>query len=239
MPKRTRMTERRTSEAVDGAEAYPGNVNQPDRKFKTWEQYHNFEQKVNHELPDMRHDWQNDERDEIGFGITEPWGASPTVASVRVAANKSVKLAYFLLGDKVAEDIIEDQANDFMLMGPEALDRALGRFAKTGELYADDDEDEDDEEGDSKEAAFGMDIELSSSVDEADLGEVDSRLASLFDDEIPAELPEPGAARREASVKKKGVKSLGGQPIVAGNGGEAQDISSIWNSAPDVSDVFN
>ena len=330
MPKRVRLTQRRNREAVDGSIPYPGNVNQPDRKFKEWDQYHTFEQSVNHELPDMRHDWKNDERDDIGFGIPEPWGQSPTaptVASVRVAANKAVKLAYFLLGNKVAEEVIEDQANDFMLLGPEAIDRTLGRFAETGELYAqnedddaeedddegegkeasteeapveeskeaaakkaeddkdedkdegeskdkdegeskeaaadekaededkdkdegeskeaaadekkaedDEDEGDEDDEGDSKEASNGLDIELGPVASDEE-PEADERLASLFDDDIPAELPEPGAGRREAS-EKKGVKSLGGQPRVAGNGGESQDISSIWDDAPDVSEVF-
>ena len=50
---------------------YPGNVNQPDRKDPAWDQYHTFEQTVNHELPDMRHQWQDDSRDEIGYGIPE------------------------------------------------------------------------------------------------------------------------------------------------------------------------
>ena len=327
MPKRVRLTERRNREAVDGSIPYPGNVNQPDRQFKQHDQYDNWEEVVNHPLPDMRHDWKNDERDDIGYGVPEPWGQSPgapTVASVRVAANKAVKLAYFLLGNKVAEEIIEDQANDFMLLGPEAIDRTLARFADTGELYAEDegdDEDEDEseegeskeaaekkaededaaeaeegehkdaaeaesaeseegeskeaaeekaededesEEGESKEAAekkaededddddgddegegdskeasaepAGMDIELGPAAS-GEEPEADERLASLFDDDIPEELPEPGAGQREAS-EKKGVKTLGGQPRVAGNGGESQDISSIWDDAPDVSEVF-
>jgi hypothetical protein len=351
MPKRVRLTERRNRQAVDGSIPYPGNVNQPDRQFKKHNQYDNWEEVINHPLPDMRHDWQNDERDEIGFGIPEPWGESPTVASVKVAANKAVKLAYLLLGNKVAESIIEDQADDFMLLGPEAMDRTLARFAKTSELYAedeeedesktaseeeaeetaeektaseeetsetepvtaedkgkeeeekaaesiqekkeeeakeasealaeegaedegpvedtgadekeasdkseegeskeaaekkaeddddDDDDDDDEDEGDSKEASetvSDMDIELTSTMDDGNV-EDDSRLAGIFDDDIPEELPEPGAGKREASSKKQGIKSLGGQPKVAGDGGETQDISSIWADAPDVSQIF-
>jgi hypothetical protein len=83
-----------------------------------------------------------------------------------------------------------------------------------------------------------MDIQLSPVVaDEVNL-EGDTRLAGLFDDNIPAELPEPGAGQREAS-EKKGIKSIGGaQPKVASTG-ESKDVSSIWKDAPDVSDVFN
>ena len=140
---RTRLTARNRASA--GQEAYPGNVNQPDRTDPEMDQYHTFEQKVNHELPDMRHDWQTDEHDEIGFGVTEPWGKSPTVASVRVAANKAVRIAVLLLGEKVEDEVIEKQANDFMAMGHQAMDNTLARFADTQTLYASED-DEDDEE---------------------------------------------------------------------------------------------
>lgn len=311
MSKRVRLTKRK--QAVDGSIPYPGNVNQPDRKFKEHDQYDNWDEVVNHPLPDMRHDWQDDERDEIGFGIAEPWGTSPTVASVRVAANKAVRLAYFLLGNKVAEGIIEDQADDLMLLGPAAIDRSLARYSKTMELYAADEteeeaddaveggdeeadnkaeegkeatdeksearaaaesavkkaqeeldalvaeddsddsdsddsddskeaaeEEESDDEGDAKEAAANsLDIELSPVIADEDVNiEGDARLAGLFDDDIPTELPEPGAGRE--SSEKKGVKSLGGvQPKVASTSGDSQDISSIWKDSPDVSDIFN
>ena len=139
MAKRVRLTQRLRQRRAAGEDIpYPGTVNQPDRKFPTHEQYHTFEQRVNHELPDMRHDWQSDERDDIGFGIAEPWGASPTVASVRVAANKAVRLAILLLGEKTPEGVIEAQARDFMALGNSAMDRTLSRFAKTQSLYASD-----------------------------------------------------------------------------------------------------
>lgn len=141
---RVRLTQR-SKQAADMSIPYPGNVNQPDRKDPDWEQYHTFEQQVNHELPDMRHDWKNDERDEIGFGVAEPWGSSPTVptvASVRVAANKAVRIAVLLLGEKVEDDVVEAQARDLMSLSQSAMDRTLARFAETQKLYAEDDEDE-------------------------------------------------------------------------------------------------
>jgi hypothetical protein len=125
---------------------YPGNVNQPDRKDPSWEQYHTFEQQINHELPDMRHQWQDDSRDDIGFGIPEAWGKGPTVASVRVAANKCVRIATLLLGEKVEDEVIEAQATDFMMMGQAAMDRTLQRFADTQKLYAEDEKVEEKEE---------------------------------------------------------------------------------------------
>lgn len=122
---RKRLTRRN---AADDKTAYPGSVNQtrqdPDRA-----KYHTFEHTVNHELPDMRHEWKNDQRNDIGFGI-------PTVASIRSAASKAVKLAVLLLGDKVAEHVIEAQARSFMKLGPKALNASLLRFAESETLYA-------------------------------------------------------------------------------------------------------
>jgi hypothetical protein len=143
MANRIRLTSR-SKKAVDGSIPYPGNVNQPDRKFKEVDQYDNFVPSLNHPIPDMRTDWRDEKRDEIGFGIHDNWGTKPTVASIRVAANKAVKLSYLLLGEKVEEEVIEAQANDFMSLGPEALDRSLSRFAETQKLYAEEEEAEED-----------------------------------------------------------------------------------------------
>ena len=141
MGKRVRITQR-TRKGADMSVPYPGNVNQPDRTDPAWDQYQTFEQTVNHELPDMRHEWQDDQRDDIGFGIPESEKAAPapTMASVRVAANKAVKLAVLLLGEKVPEKVIEQQARDFLKIGGEAMDRTLARFANTQKFYAEEDE---------------------------------------------------------------------------------------------------
>jgi hypothetical protein len=134
MERRVRLTSR-DRQAVEDDTPYPGNVNQPERKFKRMDQYDTFVQRVNHELPDMRHDWKNDERDEIGFGIPEPYGTQPTVASVRVAASKAVRIAVLLLGEKVGDEVIEAQARELLAMGDEAMDATLARFAETQKLY--------------------------------------------------------------------------------------------------------
>jgi hypothetical protein len=89
----------------------------------------------------MRTEWKNDQRNEIGFGI-------PTVASIRSAASKAVKLAVLLLGDKVAENVIEAQARDFLRLGSKALDSSLLRFAETQNVYAEDEKEEDKKEED-------------------------------------------------------------------------------------------
>ena len=137
MNKRVRLTSRK---AADGSIPYPGNVNQPGRTDPAWDQYHTFEQQINHELPDMRTEWKDDSRDDIGFGVPE--ANPPTVASVRVAANKAVRIAVLLLGEKVSDGVIEAQARDLMALNGEAMDRTLDRFAQTQKLYAEDAEEE-------------------------------------------------------------------------------------------------
>ena len=320
--RRIRLTERlrqakaegtlRRREAVEDSIPYPGTVNQPERRFKRRDQYDNWEEVVNHPLPDMRHEWQDNPRDDIGFGVPKDGTAAPTVASVKVSAHKAVRLAILLLGEKTPESLIEEQARDFMHLGAEGLDRSLSRFSGTQNLYvaADDSEDkpaEEDKEDKEKKAAeegkkedkpaeeekedkekkaaeegkkedkpaeeekedkekkasavraeqsgseettheigeslttAGLDIELSATVDEPESDkEADAMLASLFDDDnIPEELPEPGQGRRESS-SKKGVRKLGGQPRVAStDAGSAGNLSDIWPSAPDISEVFN
>jgi hypothetical protein len=71
--------------------------------------------------------------------------------------------------------------------------------------------------------------------------EADATLASLFKaDELPAdeEEAEPVEAKKAKTVKKAGIKRLGGQPKVAAEGAEPNDLSSLWASAPDVSELF-
>lgn len=328
MSNRVRLTARM---AADGSIPYPGNVNQPDRTDPSWEQYHTFEQQVNHELPDMRHEWKDDSRDDIGFGVPE--SNPPTVASVRIAANKAVRIAVLLLGEKVSDSVIEAQARDLMAMNGEAMDRTLDRFAQTQELYAKDEEvkeevkeeekkasaeladkgkevpeaiksedkteekkeekveekpaevkaeekkmpdfiqekidekkekdekkaaDEvkeevkeeekkasDDEDEDDKQEVCAsqneMDIEMTGAMDDdmKDDPEADAQLASLFDGGLTATDDEDkDDAEKTAKSKKAGIKKLGGQPKVAAQGAAQADISSIWQTAPDVSEVF-
>ena len=192
MSKRIRLTQRK---AADGSIPYPGNVNQPGRTDPDWAQYHTFEQQVNHELPDMRTEWKNDSRDDIGFGIPE--SNPPTVASVRIAANKAVRIAVLLLGEKVSDSVIEAQARDLMTLSGEAMDRTLDRFAKTQKLYADDDEDDDDEADEAEETVEAK----SKKAEEAPAEKEDEKKAS-------AELADKGGAVPPAiSLKETEMKA--------------------------------
>jgi DNA repair exonuclease SbcCD ATPase subunit len=143
--------ERLTRRAADGSIPYPGMVGNEDRKFKKMDEYSNFKQEVNHELPDNRTEWEDNPRDEVGFGIPkEQTGVKEslkhTVAGVRQAASKAVKLAVLLLGEKADEATLETQARAFMAMGPDELDATLDRFASTEHLYVAKEEVEEVEE---------------------------------------------------------------------------------------------
>ena len=262
--KRVRLTQRRRRKAVEDNTPYPGTANQPDRRFKPRAEYDNWEEVTNHPLPDMRHDWQSDERDDIGFGIPEAWGASPTSASVNVGAHKAVRLAILLLGEKTPEEVIEVQARDLMMLGPEIMDRTLERYASTAELYeasdkdkAEGSEDKDKAEGsdDDKEATEAsekkadddpepkkrlgeFDIELSATGSMDEDVDIDPKLAKKLGDALFGDDAEPDLSQVREASEKQGIAKLGGQPRVASSDGEVP-ISDIWQSAPDVSEVFN
>ena len=150
MSKRIRLTERLAMSKQKIAESqkdglFPGDVGNEERKknYRKIDEYHTFEQTVNHELPDMRHDWQDNPRDEVGMGI--PKTAKSTLVT---ATANATKLAYFLLGEKASDAMIEDQARDFLRLGSDRLEAAVSRFAETVDLYEDEDEEdfEDDED---------------------------------------------------------------------------------------------
>lgn len=139
---RLAMNKERVAESQkDGL--FPGDVGNEERKknYREIDEYHTFEQTVNHELPDMRHDWQDNPRDEVGMGIPKK-----AKASIVTATANATKLAYFLLGEKASDEMIEAQARDFLRLGNDRLSAAVERFAETVDLYEDEDEDEDYED---------------------------------------------------------------------------------------------
>lgn len=126
---RKRLTQRIASKAVkaesqaDGL--FPGDVGNQERakNYHDIDEYHTFEQTVNHELPDMRHDWKDNPRTTTGHGI-------PKMASIFIAAKKATKLAMMLLGENATDSMIEAQAKDFMRMGNKALTASVNRWAE-------------------------------------------------------------------------------------------------------------
>lgn len=94
-----------------------------NRTYHKIDEYHTFEQTVNHELPDMRHEWKDDKRGDANFGI-------PKYAKVYMAAKKATKLATLLLGSNASEASVEKQARAFMRMGDRALTASLNIYAE-------------------------------------------------------------------------------------------------------------
>lgn len=200
---------------------YPGNVNQPGRVDSGMEDYHTFEPSTNHWTPDMRHEWKEDSHDDIGFGIPEAWGRSPTVASARVAANKAVRIAVLLLGEKVEDEIIEKQATDFMSMGVTAMDNTLARFADTQKLYASDEEEvtaEDEEE-------------VTAKKDDKKAKKNDDKKAE-DDEEVTAKKDDKKAEDEEEVTAKKDDKKSSDEEEVTANDDE-KIVASIMAALPD------
>ena len=75
-----------------------------------------------------------DPRDEMGFGIPR-FTAPKTASECLEASTLAMKLSYALLGDKVAEEVIEAQARDFLAMNTECLADSVGRFTASESLY--------------------------------------------------------------------------------------------------------
>ena len=168
MSKRIRLTARLAMNNKRVAESqedglFPGDVGNEERKknYRKIDEYHTFKQTVNHELPDMRHDWQDNPRDEVGMGI--PKTAKSTIVT---ATANATKLAYFLLGEKASNDMIEAQARDFLRLGSDRLNAAVERFAETVDLYEDEEDEEDDFEGEDFEDEECDDEEVTAEMEE-------------------------------------------------------------------------
>ena len=85
-----------------------------------------------------------------------------------------------------------------------------------------------------------MEIELTGATDE-DEAELDpetkAQLASLFEGKDGSGAAEEDVDKKVDASRKAGIKKLGGQPKVASATGDL-NLSTIWASAPDVSEVF-
>lgn len=201
MSKRIRLTERLAMSKERLAESqkdglFPGDVGNEERKknYRKIDEYHIFEQTVNHELPDMRHDWQDNPRDEVGMGI--PKTAKKTLVT---ATANATKLAYFLLGKKASDEMIEAQARDFLRLGSDRLEAAVERFAETVDLYEDEEEEEieddfeDDEDFEDDDCEDCEDEEVEASCEEA----------PVMAEEEPAVEEAPVMAEEEPAVEEE------------------------------------
>lgn len=126
--KRVRLTSRNRKAESQADGLFPGDVGNMERSknYHKMDDYHKFEQTVNHELPDMRHEWKDDKRDENNIPV-------PKVASLYAAAQNAIKLSMMLLGDKAPQKTIEAQARDFMKLGNTKLVASMNRWLETEE----------------------------------------------------------------------------------------------------------
>ena len=290
---RLRLTKRHRKAAVDQT-PYSGDIGNEGRQDPEYGKYDNYVELPGWELPDMDHEWKEDARNEMHIPIMR----SASIARIRRAASKAVKLAVLLLGDKVEEKVIEDQARELMRLGEKYLENALKRYSATEKLYAEDEdkeeaeekeeskkaeekeeeaeekeeskkaeeddeeeacktkksEDEDkeeaeDEKEESKKAEDEeeamtyseneMDIEMES-AEEVEMSEEDEEvLSKLFaedEDKEEAEEDEEEACKTK-KASKKGIQKLGGQVKVASKD-DAENLTNLWESAPDVNSIF-
>lgn len=99
-----------------------------NRTYRKIDQYHTFEPKKNHWIPDMDHEWKRDqtEREPTNHGKLRN-------EQVFTAAKKATKLAMMFLGTNASDADIESQARAFMRMGDRAMTASIDRWAEAQE----------------------------------------------------------------------------------------------------------
>lgn len=228
-----------------------------DRNYRKIDEYHTFEQSLNHEEPDMRHEWKDNPREETGHGI-------PKMAKVYMAAKKATKLAMMLLGEDAKEATLEKQARAFMRMGDKALTASIERWAEcnceTGDEKCCADEEalapaeeapapapeasEEEapaapvEEAPVEEAPADVevqdepvntDVSFDDDIDETD-GDANVKLEACFADEGEGEEEVSLDEKAPVASKKVGLKKLAGQPtLVRVASKNADDLVKLSN----------
>ena len=131
MSDRIRLTQRQAARNVKADAATPETPIDlgKERPYRKIDKYHKFEPKLNHWIPDMRHEWKDNPREESGHGI-------PKNVKIYNAAKKATKLASVLLGKNASDEELLAQAQAFMRMGDRALTASLKRVAGCEECEA-------------------------------------------------------------------------------------------------------
>ena len=125
---RVRLTQRMKKAESQADGLFPGDVGNMERSknYRDMDKYHTFEQSVNYELPDMRHEWKEDKRDENNIPV-------PKVAELYAAAQNAIKLSMMFLGDNAPQKMVQAQARDFMKLGNSRLVASINRWIETEE----------------------------------------------------------------------------------------------------------
>ena len=124
---RIRLTQRLASRGRLAEESTPESPIDlgKNRTYRKIDQYHTFEPKKNHWIPDMDHEWKRDqtEREPTNHGKLRN-------EQVLIAAKKATKLAMMFLGTNASDADIEAQARSFMRMGDRAMTASINRWAE-------------------------------------------------------------------------------------------------------------
>lgn len=174
---RIRLTQRMKKAESQADGLFPGDVGNEERSknYHDMDEYSTFEQTVNHELPDMRHEWKEEKRDENNIPV-------PKVAALYAAAQNAIKLSMMFLGDNAPQKMIEAQAKDFMKLGNSRLVASMNRWIET--------EDEEKVEEEAPKAEEEKPVEADDETEAPD-----EAPAAV---EAPVEQPAPAVAEEEA-----------------------------------------
>lgn len=212
---RTRLTTRIAALKSRKAESqkdglFPGDVGNMERSknYHDIDEYHTFEQTVNHELPDMRHEWKDNPREETGHGI-------PKMAKVYMAAKKATKLAMIMLGDDASEEKITAQARDFMRMGGNALTATINRWAEAEELK--------------KEADDETEIPADAPTACDDCVAEEDEKAACDDEKAACDDEKTADEKEEVVAEDKNVETAGDDEVVA----DEENVETTENTVAD------
>ena len=188
------------------------------------------------EDPDMKTPWKTEGRTETGHPAPE----REAVLAARKMEDKAMKcltIAQRMLPG-ASDEMIEDQATEFMYMPEQSVMATLQRQASWAEALASDDEDEDDkkekpeEEVEAKKAKKEEKEEPEEEKEEPE-EEVEAKKKKADEEEV--DLLDSLFASEETKI---GAKKLSGIVKQASNGDS--DLNSLWKSStpPDVSEAF-
>lgn len=123
---RKRLTARnvRAESRADGI--FPGDIGNEEREknYHDPEEYSNYDFQEGWDLPVSDNNWEEDKRDEVGFGI-------PKTANSFHTARQAAAMAQCFLGDDAPTEEIEKQARVFMKLGYRNIVASLRRWKAT------------------------------------------------------------------------------------------------------------
>jgi len=154
MARRKRLTARKIRESALDKTPFPGDINNElSQSDADHAGYAPYEQQPGWDLTQEGDPAVgDDDREENNLGKVRS-------AAFKAKCVKSTKLAALLLGEKVSDEVIEEQALDFLNLPAKSIDASLKRFMASDSLYRElqkkeaEEDDAEEEKEDEKEAA--------------------------------------------------------------------------------------